>query len=299
MSANNMPEAEVDVTVELVQALLADQHPDLAALSIVEFANGWDNVIFRLGNELSVRLPRRSAAAELVDHEQAVLPGLAQRLPLAVPAPVRVGHPGLGYPWAWSVNPWLDGEIVAEADLADPAAEARRLGEFLGALHVAAPDDAPANPYRGHFIGDNDAVFLERVEQLRGVDVHGTPVDLSAIRRCWSALIDVAPWSGDPVWIHGDLHAANMLACNGQISAVIDWGDVCAGDPATDLSIAWSLFSPEDQDVLRAAWRDVDDSTWQRAQAWSMHFMVMYLTHSADNPTIGTLGERLYRRLIE
>ena len=107
MGAQNMPEAEVEVTADLVRALLHEQHPDLADFAIVELANGWDNVIFRLGDELTVRLPRRQMAARLIDHEQAVLPALAEVLPIPIPAPVRVGRPALGFPWSWSVNPWI------------------------------------------------------------------------------------------------------------------------------------------------------------------------------------------------
>lgn len=285
-----MPAAEVDVTVDLVRALLADQYPDLAGLAIDELAHGWDNVIFRLGDELTVRLPRREMAAVLVDHEQAVLPGLAAQLPIPTPAPVRIGRPALGYPWAWSINPWLPGTIAATTPFADPALEAERLGEFLRALHVPAPADAPPNPYRGHFVGNNTPVFVERVEALRGA----SGFDADAVLARWAELTDVAPSGEPPVWIHGDLHAANMLVDDGTISAIIDFGDVCAGDPATDLSCAWGLFDdPVHRDVLRSSAGDVDDATWRRAEAWALHFALAYLAHSADDRTMGAIGRRL------
>lgn len=294
MSPQNMPAAEIDVDPDLVRNLLHDQHADLAELGLVELANGWDNVIYRLGGELTVRLPRRQMAAVLVEHEQRVLPALSERLPIAIPAPVRVGTPALGYPWSWSVNPWLPGSIAATTPFRDPAAEARRLGEFLAALHTAAPVDAPPNPYRGHFIGDNTARFHERVEGLRTV----SGFDADAVLARWTDLVDVDPYTAAPVWLHGDLHPANVLVDDGAISAVIDFGDVCAGDPAADLACAWSLFEdPRHRALLRADAGAVDDATWQRAAAWALHFAVTYLAHSADNPTMGMIGRRLLETL--
>lgn len=290
-----MPQAEVDITVDLVRALLTDQHPDLADLSIIPLANGWDNAIFRLGEELTVRLPRRAMAALLVEHEQRVLPGLATRLPIAIPAPVRVGRPALGYPWRWSVNPWLPGTVAATTALADPVAEAQRLGSFLRALHRPAPADAPPNPYRGHFIGENTPIVTERVGALGG----SPGFDADAVLARWAELVDVAPDMAAPRWIHGDLHAANMLVDDGAISAVIDFGDVCAGDPATDLACAWGLFvTPQVRDVLRSHAGDIDDAMWQRAEAWALHFAIVYLVHSADNPTMGAMGRRLLDSLL-
>ncbi len=289
-----MPEAEVDITVDLVRALLTDQHPDLAARPITPLANGWDNAIYRLGDDLTVRLPRREMAAVLVEHEQRVLPGFAERLPIAIPAPLRVGRPALGYPWSWSVNPWLPGDMAATTPFADSAREARRLGKFLGALHVAAPADAPPNPFRGHFVGENSEIFTERVGRLRGT----AGFDADVVLRRWHELIDVAPHGDAPCWIHGDLHGANVLVADGAIRAVIDFGDVCAGDPATDLSCAWGLFDRHARDLLRDAAGEVDDATWQRAEAWALHFAVVYLVESADNATMHALGERLIARLV-
>jgi aminoglycoside phosphotransferase (APT) family kinase protein len=289
-----MPAAEVEITVDLVQGLLDDQHPDLAGQSIVELANGWDNVIYRLGDQLTVRLPRRHMAAVLVEHEQRVLPEFAERLPIAVPAPVRVGSPARGYPWSWSVNPWLPGVMAAVTPVADSAREARRLGEFLAAFHTPAPSDAPKNPYRGHFIGENTAIFTARVEKLRGTE----RFDADTALRRWHQLVDVEPHDGAPSWIHGDLHAANVLVDDGAISAVIDFGDVCAGDPSTDLSAAWGLFGGDVHHLLRESAGDVDGAAWQRAEAWALHFAVVYLVESADNATMRALGWRMLDRLL-
>jgi aminoglycoside phosphotransferase (APT) family kinase protein len=147
VSTLNMPSAEVTIDEELVRRLLGEQHPDLGALDLALVANGWDNVLFRLGEHLCVRLPRRAAAAVLIEHEQRWLPSLAPTLPLPVPVPIRRGRPGAGYPWAWSVCRWLPGEIAAGRVVADQQREARRLGAFMAALHRTAPLDAPCNPF--------------------------------------------------------------------------------------------------------------------------------------------------------
>ncbi len=241
-------------------------------------------MIYRLGDDLTVRLPRRSMAAVLVEHEQRVLPEFAERLPIAIPAPVRVGRPALGYPWSWSVNPWLPGTIAATTPFADAVREARRLGEFLGALHVTAPADAPPNPYRGHFIGENTPIFTERVERLAAP----TGFDADAVLRRWHELVDVAPYVDAPRWIHGDLHALNVLVDEGSISAVIDFGDVCAGDPATDLSAAWGLFDADARaSTAGSRGRRRRTRRGSALEAWALHFAVVYLVESADHPTMG------------
>src|ERR1700733_4638110 len=144
-----MPAAEVEVSAELVQRLLADQHPDLARLPVEFLANGWDNELYRVGDGLVARLPRRALAAQIIKNEQRWLPGLAPGLPLPIPYPERTGVPALGYPYSWSVVPYLPGVPAAQAGSFDPAGAAAALGGFLGALHVPAPADAPANPFRG------------------------------------------------------------------------------------------------------------------------------------------------------
>ncbi|MFL6353601.1 MAG: phosphotransferase [Bryobacteraceae bacterium] len=138
------PAAEVQIDENLVRALIQAQYPEFAKLDISPADTGWDNAIFRLGTEFAVRLPRRAAAAELIRHEQTWLPTVANRLPIPVPSPLCIGVPGCGYPWFWSIVPWIKGE---PADVSPPSPDqAARLAGFLRALHVKAPDEAPFNP---------------------------------------------------------------------------------------------------------------------------------------------------------
>jgi hypothetical protein len=169
VAVNRMPAAEVEVSAELVRRLLAGQHPDLARLPVEFLANGWDNELYRVGDGLVARLPRRALGAEIIKNEQRWLPGLAPRLPLPIPYPERIGEPGRGYPYSWSVVPYLPGTPAAEASF-DPATAAVAVGGFLGALHVPAPADAPANPFRGVPLADRQGSFAANLALLAGPD---------------------------------------------------------------------------------------------------------------------------------
>ena len=265
-----MPAAETVLEVGLVRTLLREQHPDLAHLPLRPAATGWDNVTFRLGDDLAVRLPRRAAAAALVESEQRWLPELAGRLPLPVPVPVRRGVPGMGYPWPWSVVPWFGG---TSADVAGVVAtEAATLGRFLAALHTAAPPDAPLNPYRSVPLIERSVSLLHRVRRL--VDAGGVDGDVVLAR--WNAAA-AEPVDCAPTWIHGDLHPRNVLVADGRLAAVLDWGDLAAGDPATDLAAAWMLFPAAAQEGLRSGYGSITPGTWARARGWALFFGIVLL----------------------
>lgn len=281
-----MPAAEFDIDADLVRRLLADQFPDLAGLDIVELANGWDNVMFRLGDDLTVRLPRREAAVVLIENEQNALSVLAPRLDIPVPEPVHRGEPSDEFPMRWSICRWFPGEMASDVPLDDPEREASRLGHFLTALHTPAPDDAPDNPYRGQDVRTIEHRVVDNLAKSQRDDA-------TLLVEQWRTWATVEPHAGPPMWLHGDLHSANVLVDEGAVSAVIDFGDVTSGDPAVDFPIAWMLFDADGRDVLRQATPHVDDALWSRAKAWALHFAVMYLGHSADNPRLHAMGERL------
>jgi len=290
MAAANMPAAEIDITEELVRGLLVEQHPDLADRAMTLVANGWDNTIFRLGDDLLARIPRRQAGADLVEHEQRWLPGLVDRLPLPIPAPVRLGRPSSTCPWAWSVCPWFEGEVAADVSLADPGREARRLGGFIADLHAIEPHGAPVNPFRGQPVAD----LRPRVES--NLDRLGDVVDGPLVMAGFDRLASVSEWTVDPVLLHGDLHTANLLVAGGAIGAVLDFGDITSGDPAVDLAIGWMMFEGADRVTFRHAAggaAPIDDATWRRGQAWAVHFAVMYLLHSADSERFARMGAAL------
>jgi len=291
----SMPAAEVDVSPELVRMLLNAQHPDLADLPIAVLANGWDNIIYRLGEDLLIRLPRRSLGAEILLHEQRWLPVLAPRLPLPVPAPVRVGRPAVGYPWPWSVVPYLPGEVAARTPPADPSQAATSLGRFLNALHTPADPDAPVNQFRGVPLAGRDATVQDNIALL----AH-TGIDTAAVNGLWATTKAAPPHDGPRLWLHGDLHPANILVDHGQLSGMIDFGDITSGDPACDLSVAWMLF-PEaaHREVFWAQYAKADDSTRVRARGWALNFSLVFLAYSADNPLMAEIGRRAYRAVLD
>src|SRR5690349_14656676 len=295
-----MPAAEVDVSADLVRRLLADQHPDLARLPVKYLANGWDNELYRVGDGLVARLPRRALGAQIIKNEQRWLPGLAPRLPLPIPRPERTGVPACGYPYSWSVVPYLPGVPAAEASSFDPTAAAAAVGGFLGALHVPAPADAPANPFRGVPLAERAGTFAANLALLTGQadqDQAGRDrVDRDAVRRAWDAALAASGYDGPPVWLHGDLHPANILVNDGQVSGVIDFGDITAGDPASDLSVAWMLLPPGRHasfwSAYQAAGGRVGEALRARARGWALNLAIVLLAHSDDNPVLWHVGRR-------
>jgi aminoglycoside phosphotransferase (APT) family kinase protein len=304
---NRMPAAEVEVSADLVRRLLADQHPDLARLPVEFLANGWDNELYRVGDELVARLPRRALGAEIIKNEQRWLPRLAPRLPLPIPYPERTGVPACGYPYSWSVVPYLPGGPAAQSSSFDPAGAAAAVGGFLGALHVPAPADAPANPFRGVPLADRAGSFAANLALLSGQpgqDQAGRDqAGRDAVLRVWDAALAAPAYHGPPVWLHGDLHPANILVNDGQVSGVIDFGDITAGDPASDLSVAWMLLPPGCHDIFWSAYQAAGgragDALRTRARGWALNLAIVFLAHSEDNPVLLEAGRRTLSTVLK
>jgi aminoglycoside phosphotransferase (APT) family kinase protein len=280
------PDAELPIDVPLVRRLLEQQLPELGSLPLAMLDEGWDNQLFRLGESYVVRLPRRAASAVLVEHEHRWLPELAPRLPLPVPAPIYFGRPGSGYPWAWSVVPWLDGERALTATLHDLASAAGTLREFLTALHEPAPADAPFNTFRSVPLAQRLPLLQEHLAGAGGL------VDRRAVEREWQRAAAV-PWRGPAVWIHGDLHPGNILVGDEGICAVIDFGDLAAGDPATDWASAWML--PGVADIVDAS---LDPDTRLRARGWALTLGLAYVANSGDDEVMRDVGLATIERAL-
>ncbi len=288
------PVSELEIDIALVYRLLEDQHPDLAHLPIHLADAGWDNAMFRLGDRWAIRLPRRKAAAQLIEHEQTWLPLLAAQLSIPIPTPYRLGTPSGDYPWRWSVLPWLEGVAADQQEL--HANQAKRLALFLRSLHVPAPSNAPQNAFRGVPLHQRAAAIEERMQRLETKTNLITP----AIKEIWGQALN-APMDVQPTWLHGDLHARNVLVENGAIAGIIDWGDLTSGDCATDLASIWMLLSDHNarQEVI-AEYATISDATLQRAKGWAIFFGVVLLdTGLIDNPRHATMGERTLRRVAE
>ncbi len=291
MSLLTTPLAEVDIDVALIEALVRQQAPGLADRPVELVGSGWDNVVARLGADVCVRLPRRAAAVPLLTHEQQWLPHLAPRLPLPVPAPVLVGGPGAGYPWPWSIVAWFQGRSAAQAPPTDMERAVDQLGDFLSALHQPAPPDAPENPVRGRHLDT-------RRERTDGwLQILSDRVDPRCV-GLWRDLCAEPPYQGPPVWLHGDLHPDNLVVDDSGIVAVIDFGDLTSGDPATDLAIVWFMVPPDLHQRLRER-LGVDDATWRRGGGWALSLSAAMLAHSADSVRHTGSAERALSALLD
>jgi len=285
MSAGKMHDDEVDTDASLVSRLLAAQFPQWADLPIERVRSaGTDNAIYRLGDDLAVRLPRIPWATEQVDKEHWWLPKLAPLLPLAIPVPLAKGIPGEGYPWHWSVYRWLEGENATIERIADPRQAATELAQFIAALQridpTGGPPPGPHNSSRGVPLAMRDPQTRAAIATLHGM------LDADAVTAAWEAALQAPAWRGPPVWIHGDLQSGNLLAQQGRLSAVIDFGCLGVGDPACDLIVAWNFLSDETRDVFRSA-LGVDDATWARGRGWALSVGLIALPYyQSTNPVL-------------
>lgn len=278
------PPAEVVVTPRLVRHLLRVQHPDLADLALRRLGTGWDTEVFRLGRELSVRVPRRQLGAQLIETEVRWLPRIADDLPLPVPTPVRVGRPSADFAWPWSVCAYVPGRPLGARSWSGRSAlrAADTVAAFLAALHRPAPPGAPVNPFRGRPLS-------QRADSVADA-LRGAPAPLrSQLTEVWALALAAPEYDGPPVWVHGDLHPRNLLVGRAGATGVIDFGDLGAGDPATDLAAAWMAFDAPGRRRMRAAMGGSDD-LWTRARGWALFFGLMFHRHRfghADNAAIG------------
>jgi aminoglycoside phosphotransferase (APT) family kinase protein len=276
------------INAPLVRRLVDTQFPQWAALPLKLLdPAGSDHVIYRLGEELSVRLPRHAGAIGQAEKEREWLPRLAPRLPLAIPAPVGVGEPDFGYPWRWAVSGWLEGEVATVEALADSSSAAVELAEFLAALQRFTSADVPAvEALTGPPLADRDRATRAAIAEVGGV------FDATAMTGLWNAAVSAPGWDRPPVWFHGDFHTGNLLTVDGRLSAVIDFGGLGIGDPACDLTIAFTLMSAGSRAAFRAA-LGVDDATWTRGRGWALATgLNAYTTYAAVNPRIAAQTTR-------
>ena len=262
---SKMHEGEPDIDVDLVRRLLAAQFPEWADLPLERYPSGGTvNAIYRLGENMSVRLPLNPGWVWHLESESMWLPKLAPQLPVGVPAVLGRGAPGEGYLFEWSVFGWLEGETWTVDRLRDEHEAAADLTNFISALWKIDTTGGQ-RPRRASKIPlpAFDQWVRESIEGARDM------VDAEALSAAWKLALTAPEFDGTPVWTHSDLGPANVLVANGRMSAVIDWGNVHIGDPARDISVAWSMLSRENRNTFRAT-LDVDDATWARARGWAI-----------------------------
>lgn len=256
-----------DITVDVVVELLHEQFPDWARLPVrpVE-VDGNDNTSFRLGDDLLVRLPSHERYVAGVEKEHRWLPQLEAQLPLPIPQPVAKGEPSGTFPRIWSVYRWLEGEPAGSHPPDDRAAFARDVASFLGGLYaVDASEGPPAgehNFWRGGPLSHYDRETRAAIADL------GDEIDPDAATAVWDAALG-QPFTGRPVWVHGDVAENNLLVRDGALSAVIDFGSSGVGDPSCDTVLAWTFLDGESRRAFREQ-LPVDDATWARGRGWAM-----------------------------
>ncbi|MFF3986372.1 aminoglycoside phosphotransferase family protein [Streptomyces sp. NPDC001797] len=296
-----MTGTEIEISADLVRGLLREQHPDLAGLAIHEVAGGWGNQMWRLGDELAVRMQRMDPTPELQLKERRWLPVLAPRLPLPVPTPVRCGEPSERFPRHWTVMTWVPGEPLDHGSISRGTHAADTLAGFLRALHVPAPAEAPAATDRRGRPGDHSDGFENL---LRAVAPHDIAADVRAV---WDDAVAAWAWEGPPVWVHGDLHPANVVVSDGTLAGIVDFGDMFAGDPAWDLAAAWVLLPAGTAARFFDTYARADEAAIRRARglAAMKSLFLMLMGRNGDRglpggkPHWGPMGRAALERVLQ
>lgn len=287
---------EVEIDTSLVERLVAAQFPQWAGLAVrVVQASGTDNVTFRLGDELSVRLPRTESTQGQVEKDLTWMPRLAPHLPLPIPEPLELGRPGEGYPFSWGVYRWLPGEPL-DVEKVDAVAVAGQLAEFVRCLREVDPTGAPVpsgDPFeRGTPLAPRDEMFREALDELREY------FDVGRVLPSWEESLAADTFDGPARWIHGDLMSGNVMVADGKLSAIIDFGTARAADPAGDVMPAWWLFHGDSRNAYRQA-LSVDENTWLRARGWALSLTMIAIPYYRDrNPDAISGGQEYVADLL-
>lgn len=284
---------EVRIDAALVRRMVAEQFPSWSALPVAPVRSaGTVNAIYRLGPDLAVRLPRVPDGVADLERECAWLPILDAALPLATPVPLELGEPVAGYPFPWAICRWVEGEHLPVEGLPKPRQAAIALARFVAALREVDTDGAPAGT-RGAFLADSDDAVRRAIVASKGL------IDTAAVTRAWDAALQAPAHTGRSVWTHADLLPGNLLAVDGQLSAVLDFGCMGIADPAWDVIVAWTYLDAATRAVFRAE-LEVDDATWARARGWVLRIGMIALPYYQEtNREFAATARRMVEEVLD
>jgi aminoglycoside phosphotransferase (APT) family kinase protein len=282
------------IDAALVKRLIAAQFPQWSDLPVTPVeVDGWDNRTYRLGEDMTVRLPTAAGYVPAVAKENEWLPRLAPRLPVAIPPILAMGAPGEGYPYPWSVRGWLPGEPADSGRIHDMSEFAVSVAEFILALQRCDPTGGPLAGEHSWHRGASPAYYDDQTRRCL-IALDGR-IDTTRAAAVWDAAL-AAEWHGEPVWFHGDIASGNLLVVDGRLAAVIDFGTSGVGDPACDLVIAWTMFSGDSRHAFRDAVGH-DQGAWARARGWALWKAMLVLSGTTD-PQQSAVNERVIGEVL-
>lgn len=283
---------EVDITPELVKDLLSTQFPEWANLPLQRmYPEGTDNAMYKLGNDKLVRLPRTEGSSSNIEKELNWLPRLRPQLPIPIPNIMGKGMPNTTYPFPWLVCEWLDGSNPDKEGMIDERKAAADMGAFVNAMQNTKPDNGP-KCRRGKPLSTLDKEVKQSIPLLN--ELYNTEL----LNDLWQSALKASNWEKDPVWIHGDLHAGNLLAKNRKLVGVVDFGLAGIGDPACDMMVAWTLLSRNSREMFRSIVQP-DDNTWCRGRGWALFLgIVGYPYYRVTNPLFANIAKRALDQVI-
>lgn len=292
MTVNQMHADEININTALVRQLLANQFKDWANLPLqVIHPEGTDNAMYKLGDDKVVRLPRTKGSAVSLEKECSLLPKLAPHLPIAIPTICGEGIPEADYPCPWLICKWLEGKTPIDEAMLDHHQAAIDLGDFVAAMQKINCIGGP-KCRRGQPLSSRDEETREAIALL------SDSYDASVVTNIWESVLTIPQWTGSPIWIHGDLHAGNLLAQGGRVTAVVDFGCAGIGDPACDMMVAWTLLTAETREIFRSIVKP-DSATWARGRGWALTFgIVAYPYYSVSNPIFANIAKRAIEEVI-
>jgi aminoglycoside phosphotransferase (APT) family kinase protein len=288
----SMHEGQVEVDDAVARRLLATQFPAFAELPLRRLrSTGTVNALFRLGDELCARLPVAEWWAEDIPKELEWLPWLSKRLTMQIPEPVAGGEETSFYPFPWAIYRWIEGEPYSDEVVDDERTAARDLARFVGELRKIEPVDGAPH-------GGREPLRQLDVETREALDAAHEVIDRDGATDAWERSLEAPVWDANPSWIHGDLLRPNLLIDGGRLCAVIDFGGVGIGDPATDVIPAWAVFGPEGRETFRSA-LSVDDGTWLRARGIALHQAAMIIPYYREtNPAFVLTAKRTVEQVL-